>query len=64
MEERGGRSDLHLYQDKKHGFFNLWIGKEDLAIPLVEVDSFLTLLGYPKAEPILDLTKGNNRWVL
>lgn len=61
MEERGGRCYLHLYQDKKHGFFNLWIGKEDLAITLVEVDRFLTLLGYLKGEPILDLKEGDNR---
>lgn len=54
MQEKGGRCDLHLYQDKKHGFFNLWIGKEDLAITLVEVDRFLTSLGHLKGEPILD----------
>ncbi|MGL5019415.1 MAG: alpha/beta hydrolase [Luteolibacter sp.] len=57
MQEKGGRSDLHLYQDKKHGFFNLWIGKEYLAITLVEVDRFLASLGYLKGEPILDLKK-------
>ena len=57
MREKGVRCDLHLYEGKKHGFFNLWIGKEDLAITLVEADRFLTSLGYLKGEPILDLRK-------
>lgn len=57
MRENGGRCDLHLYEGKKHGFFNLWIGKEDLALTLVEVDRFLTSLGYLIGEPIIDLGK-------
>ena len=57
MKEKGGRCDLHLYEGKKHGFFNLWIGKEDLALTLVEVDRFLTSLGYLIGEPILNLGK-------
>lgn len=57
MKEKGGRCDLHLDEGKKHGFFNLWIGKEDLAITLVEADRFLASLGYLKGEPILDLGK-------
>jgi acetyl esterase len=57
MKEKGGRCDLHLYEGKKHGFFNLWIGKEDLAITLVEADRFLTSLGYLKGEPMLNLGK-------
>ncbi len=53
MEEAGVRCYLHLYQDKLHGFYNIWIGKEDMTKTLLEVDAFLSSLGYLEGEPLL-----------
>ena len=54
MKKGGVRCDLHLYEDKPHGFFNIWVSREDMAITIVEMDRFLTSLGYLKGDPILD----------
>ncbi len=44
MEKAGVRSDLHIYQGQKHGFFNKHKYKETLQ----EADKFLVSLGYLK----------------
>jgi acetyl esterase len=49
MEKAGVRSDLHLYKDQPHGFFN----KAKYFETLLEADKFLTSLGYLKGEPTL-----------
>ena len=55
MKESGVRCDLHLYEGRPHGFFNIWVSREDMAITIVEMDRFLTSLGYLKGEAILEL---------
>lgn len=55
MKESGVRCDLHLYEGKPHGFFNIWVNRNDLVLTLIEVDRFLVSLGYLKGEPILKL---------
>ena len=49
MEEKGGRCDLHLYQDQPHGFFNVKKYEETL----MQADKFLASLGFLKGEPTL-----------
>jgi len=49
MEKAGARSDLHIYKDQPHGFFN----KAKYDETLLEADKFLTSLGYLKGEPTL-----------
>jgi len=51
MEKVGARSDLHLYEDQPHGFFN----KVKYYETLLETDKFLTSLGYLKGEPTLKI---------
>lgn len=46
VEAVGGRSDLKLYQDREHGFFN--IGKPDYQQTVDEMDKFLVSIGYLK----------------
>jgi len=55
MKENGIRCDLHLYEGKPHGFFNLWVSREDLAETTIKMDRFLTSLGYLKGEPTIKL---------
>ncbi len=49
MRSLGIRSDLHLYEGEKHGFFN----KSKYEETLIETDKFLTSLGYLQAPPTL-----------
>ena len=56
MKENGIRCDLHLYEGKPHGFFNIWVNRKDLAETTIRTDRFLTSLGYLKGEPIFKLT--------
>lgn len=44
MEALGVRCDLHLYEGRKHGFFNL--GRGFYEKPLQDMDDFLVSLGY------------------
>jgi len=55
MEESGVRCDLHLYEGKPHGFYNLWVDRTALAETMIRMDRFLASLGYLKGEPILDI---------
>jgi acetyl esterase len=45
MEEKGVRSDLHIYAGQKHGFFN-YSHKEHYEKTTAEMDEFLVSLGY------------------
>ena len=49
MEDVGGRCDLFLYKDQKHGFFKF--EEEFYKKTLYEADMFLVSLGYIKGEP-------------
>ncbi len=53
MENAGGRCDLHLYKDQKHGFFNGAKYYETL----LEADRFLISCGYLSGEPTLQRQK-------
>ena len=55
MKENGRRCDLHIYEGKKHGWYNLWVSRDDMADTLIRMDRFLTSLGYLKGEPVLEL---------
>ncbi|YCM46505.1 alpha/beta hydrolase fold domain-containing protein [Verrucomicrobiaceae bacterium 227] len=56
MKENGRRCDLHLYPGQKHGFFNAK-EKVNYAKTVIEMDRFLTSLGYLKGEPSMKLPK-------
>jgi acetyl esterase/lipase len=49
MKELGLKSELHLYEGAEHGFFNS--GKKWFPMTIVEMDKFLTELGWLKGEP-------------
>ena len=51
MKSVGSRSELHLYKDAPHGFFNK--GKKGNHYPdtIAKMDKFLTSLGWLKGEP-------------
>ncbi len=54
MEKVGSRCDLHLYEGRPHGFFNLgrtYKGVNDYAKTVHEMDKFLRSIGYLKGEP-------------
>ena len=52
MTDNGVRSDLHLYEDQPHGFFN-YARREYYNLTVIEADKFLTSLGFLKGEPTL-----------
>lgn len=59
MKSSGVRSDLHLYRDQTHGFFNF--GKmENYTKTVVEMDRFLASLNYLEGEPSLPAYVGSN----
>ena len=49
MKDLGVRSDLHLYKDQPHGFFN----KAKYYETVLETDRFLTEFGFLKGKPTL-----------
>jgi hypothetical protein len=53
MKSVGSRSELHLYKDAPHGFFNK--GKKGNHYPdtIAKMDKFLASLGYLKGEPTI-----------
>lgn len=57
MESKGRRCDLHLYKDQPHGFFN-YSRKDNYRKTVIEMDRFLTSLGYLKGEPTLKNEEG------
>ena len=52
MEAKGRRCDLHLYDGQPHAFFN-FSNKLHYTKTVLEMDRFLTSLGYLKGEPTL-----------
>jgi hypothetical protein len=52
MQEKGVRSDLHLYEGQPHGFFN-YRNKEYYTKTVIKMDRFLASLGYLDGEPAL-----------
>ncbi|NBC66173.1 MAG: alpha/beta hydrolase fold domain-containing protein [Bacteroidetes bacterium] len=52
MEENGRRCDLHLYKGQPHGFFN-YDRREYYNKTVIEMDRFLSSLGYLNGEPTL-----------
>lgn len=46
MEEKGVRSDLHVYEGQPHGFFNANRNEEYYKITVAEMDRFLVSLGF------------------
>ncbi|MCG2588810.1 alpha/beta hydrolase [Rhodohalobacter sulfatireducens] len=52
MEEKGRRCDLHLYEGQPHGFFN-YSSREYYNKTVIEMDRFLSSLGYLDGEPTL-----------
>jgi acetyl esterase/lipase len=55
MQANGRRCDLHLYEGKPHGFFNIWVDRTVLADTLIRMDRFLGSLGYLEGAPTLSL---------
>lgn len=55
MKENGLRSDLHIYEGAKHGWYSLWVSHEEMAERLIRMARFLTSLGYLTGEPVLEL---------
>lgn len=53
MKEQGRRCDLHLYEGKPHGFFNLWASRSDLVEMMIKLARFLVSLGYLEGDAIL-----------
>ena len=53
MKEQGRRCELHLYDGKTHGFYNIWRSRNDLAETTIRLDHFLTSLGYLEGAAIL-----------
>lgn len=52
MEEKGSRCDLHVYEGQPHGFFNIKY-RDYYVRTVVEMDKFLSSLGYLKGKPTL-----------
>ena len=59
MEEVGSRSELFLYQDQPHGFFNRSRSPKHFLATVTEMDRFLTSLGYLQGPPTIRLEKNN-----
>jgi len=55
MEEKGCRSDLHVYEGATHGFFNLNKKDGKYAETVIEMDRFLASLGYLEGEPTVQV---------
>lgn len=52
MEDKGGRCDLHVYEGEGHGFFN-YKNYDNYVATVIEMDKFLTSLGYLEGKPTL-----------
>ena len=60
MTEQGRRCDLHLYEGRKHGFYNIWEDRNALADTMIRMDRFLSSLGYLEGEPALALVSATD----
>ncbi len=52
MADKGRRCDLHLYKSQGHGFFN-FTNKDNYTKTVIEMDRFLSSLGYLEGNPTL-----------
>jgi acetyl esterase len=52
MKAVGSRSELHLYKDAPHGFFNKGKPGDHYSDTIAKMDKFLASLGWLKGEPI------------
>lgn len=55
MEEVGSRSDLHVYEDQPHGFFNQGRKGNFYEKTVMEMDKFLSSLGWLKGKPTIQV---------
>lgn len=55
MAEHGRRCELHLYEGREHGFYNLWVDRDALVETMMRMDRFLSSLGYLDGGPALAL---------
>ena len=53
MEKAGSRSDLHVYKDQPHGFFNKGKKGNYYEKTVLEMDKFLISLGWLKGKPTI-----------
>lgn len=53
MEKAGSRCDLHVYADQPHGFFNKGKPGHHYEKTVLEMDKFLSSLGWLKGEPTI-----------
>jgi acetyl esterase/lipase len=54
MEDVGSRSELHVYQGRTHGFFNMSKGDgSDYVDSVIKMDVFLASLGFLEGKPAL-----------
>ena len=53
MEKVGSRSDLHIYKDQPHGFFNQGKKGNYYEKTVLEMDRFLISLGWLKGKPTI-----------
>jgi acetyl esterase/lipase len=54
MEDVGSRSELHVYKDRTHGFFNMSKGDgSDYVDSVIKTDVFLASLGFLEGKPTL-----------
>ena len=53
MEAVGSRSELFLYKDQPHGFFNRRSSPEHFLATVTEMDRFLKSLGYLDGPPTI-----------
>jgi acetyl esterase len=53
MEKAGSRSDLHVYKDQPHGFFNQGKKGNYYEKTVLEMDKFLISLGWLKGKPTI-----------
>lgn len=55
VEKAGGRSDLHVYKDQPHGFFNKGKAGNFFEKTVFEMDQFLSSLGWLNGEPTIQV---------
>ncbi|NOX99696.1 MAG: alpha/beta hydrolase [Verrucomicrobia bacterium] len=62
MQEAGVRSELHLYKDQPHGFFNEGKGGSDIFLDtLRKTDAFLVEIGYLEGTPTEEQLKAASK---
>ena len=54
-EKAGGRSDLHVYKNQPHGFFNQGKAGNFFAKTVFKMDQFLSSLGWLNGEPTIQV---------